>query len=259
MTTDSENLMQVVSNWRKVNHVESPGQLQKNLINEIIASIFSPGKYYYFILDFFDLGFEYVHPTVEEIIGCTAEDFNFNFIFEKMHPNDAANIQLKESAAMDFFYNRIPPNKIPLYKSTYTFRIADGNGGWKTILHQSIALQVSENGRVHHSLSVHSDITFLNSPPDDRISFVGINGEPSFYALSTDPDNFLQPEAEFELSIREREVIQLLAEGLSSKQIAGQLFLSQHTVDTHRRNLLKKTGTKNTLELTVVCLKKGLI
>jgi DNA-binding CsgD family transcriptional regulator len=51
----------------------------------------------------------------------------------------------------------------------------------------------------------------------------------------------------------------LLAAGLSSKQIGGQLFISPHTVDTHRRNLLKKMGVQNTLELVAICLKKGLI
>jgi len=108
---------------------------------------------------------------------------------------------------MDFFYNQIPIDKIPFYKSTYTFRIKDGNGGWKTILHQALPLQVAVNGKIHHSLSIHSDITFLNVSPDDRISFIGINGEPSFYARTTNPNNFLQSKAEFEISIREREVI----------------------------------------------------
>lgn len=75
--------------------MESTGQLQEHLFNDAIVSIFGPGKYYYFILDFFDLGFEYVHPTVEEIIGCTAENFSLDLIFEKMHPDDATSIQLK--------------------------------------------------------------------------------------------------------------------------------------------------------------------
>jgi len=50
-----------------------------------------------------------------------------------------------------------------------------------------------------------------------------------------------------------------MAEGHGSKQIADILSISTHTVDTHRRNLLRKTGTKNTMELAVTCIKKGLI
>ena len=53
----------------------------------------------------------------------------------------------------------------------------------------------------------------------------------------------------FELSDREVELIRLLAHGYSSDDIASKLFLSKHTVDTHRRNILAKTGAKNTIEL----------
>lgn len=63
----------------------------------------------------------------------------------------------------------------------------------------------------------------------------------------------------FNLSQREKEIIGRLAEGLSSKQIADRLGLSKHTVDTHRRNLIRKTGAKNTLELAAYCVKNGIV
>ncbi|MBK6622450.1 MAG: helix-turn-helix transcriptional regulator [Saprospirales bacterium] len=176
-----------------------------------------------------------------------------------MHPEDAPGIQAKESAAIEFFYNRIPVEKIPYYKSSYTFRICGPKGEWKNILHQSIALEVAENGRVYHSLSVHTDITFLNPLPNNKISFIGISGEPSYYALSTDPSNILQPEPGMQISARELEILRLLSEGLSSKQVGGILHISTHTVDTHRRNLLKRSGAKNLLELAVICVKKGVL
>ena len=259
MDSSSDNLQSVISIWQKSNYVEVNNPLQPGLVNDIIASIFNPGKHYYFILNFYDLQFKYVHPAVEEIVGCKPEDFNFDLLFEKMHPDDAVQIPRKESAATEFFYKMIPTEKIPFYKASYTFRLKDGQGGWKNILHQSIALQVDGNGRIHFVLCVHTDITYLSLMPDDRISFIGIHGDPSFYALSTDPKTFMQPRPDIVLSAREKEIVQLLADGLSSKQIAAKLFLSSHTVDTHRRNLLKKTGSKNTLELAVICLKRSLI
>lgn len=51
------------------------------------------------------------------------------------------------------------------------------------------------------------------------------------------------------MSEREKEVIGLLVQGLSSYEIAEKLFLSKHTVDTHRRNILRKTDSKNTAHL----------
>jgi two-component system, NarL family, nitrate/nitrite response regulator NarL len=51
------------------------------------------------------------------------------------------------------------------------------------------------------------------------------------------------------LTIREKEIIQLLEKDLSNKEIANALFLSVHTVETHRKNILRKTDTKNLLSL----------
>jgi len=61
------------------------------------------------------------------------------------------------------------------------------------------------------------------------------------------------------LSEREIEIVRLLAEGLASKQIGAELNISKHTVDTHRRNLLRKTDCKNTLELAIKCVRAGVV
>ena len=56
---------------------------------------------------------------------------------------------------------------------------------------------------------------------------------------------------------REMDVIRLLAKGLSSKAIASRLNISSHTVDKHRRNMLKKASKNNTQELVHDALKQG--
>ncbi len=57
------------------------------------------------------------------------------------------------------------------------------------------------------------------------------------------------------LSAREKEVLTLIAEGLSNHEIAGRLKLSQRTVERHRTNLLEKTGSKNSVRLIIYALK----
>lgn len=52
------------------------------------------------------------------------------------------------------------------------------------------------------------------------------------------------------LSPREIEIIKLIAQGKSAKEIAKEIFLSLHTVDTHRRNILDKLDLKNIADLT---------
>jgi DNA-binding CsgD family transcriptional regulator len=51
------------------------------------------------------------------------------------------------------------------------------------------------------------------------------------------------------LTSREREILSYIAEGLSSKQIAGKLFISEYTVANHRKNMLNKLGAKSSAEL----------
>jgi two-component system response regulator NreC len=61
------------------------------------------------------------------------------------------------------------------------------------------------------------------------------------------------------LSSREREVLHLLAEGKSNKEIAGLLNLSPYTIETHRRNLQEKLNLHNFAELVLYAVRKGLI
>ena len=61
------------------------------------------------------------------------------------------------------------------------------------------------------------------------------------------------------LSRKEFEIIRGIAEGLNSKQIAENRFISRHTVDTYRRGILEKTNCKNSAELIRYATKNGLI
>jgi regulator of cell morphogenesis and NO signaling len=61
------------------------------------------------------------------------------------------------------------------------------------------------------------------------------------------------------LSAREGEVLRLLASGLSNKQIADRLFISTHTVISHRKNIMRKTGFKTAQGLTFFALHSGLV
>lgn len=61
------------------------------------------------------------------------------------------------------------------------------------------------------------------------------------------------------LTEREREVLQLLAEGRSNKEAAGILNLSPYTIDTHRTNLMQKLGLHNTAEIVLFAVRNAII
>lgn len=70
---------------------------------------------------------------------------------------------------------------------------------------------------------------------------------------NTGPTN--QPQ----LSPRERDVVKLIAEGLTTKQIAQQLHLSPRTVETHRRNIMEKLSMRGVADLTRYAIREGLV
>jgi DNA-binding NarL/FixJ family response regulator len=61
------------------------------------------------------------------------------------------------------------------------------------------------------------------------------------------------------LTPRELEVLKLIAEANTSKQIADKLFISIKTVDRHRQNILEKLGMRDRVELTRYAIRRGLI
>ena len=61
------------------------------------------------------------------------------------------------------------------------------------------------------------------------------------------------------LSRREIEIIKLISDGLTNKEIADLLFLSTHTVNTHRKNIMHKLGIKNTAGIVIYAVKENII
>jgi DNA-binding NarL/FixJ family response regulator len=72
-------------------------------------------------------------------------------------------------------------------------------------------------------------------------------------SLATEYTRFIQQKKENkksnQLTPREIEIIKLIAQEMTTAQISRQLFLSEHTVETHRKNIVRKTGTKTVIGL----------
>ena len=68
-----------------------------------------------------------------------------------------------------------------------------------------------------------------------------------------------QPVREEPLTAREQQVVKLIAEGHSSKEIADTLVISEKTVERHRANMLEKLGMHDRVELTRYAIRRGLV
>ena len=61
------------------------------------------------------------------------------------------------------------------------------------------------------------------------------------------------------LSNREIEIVKLIAGGFTNKEIADKLFLSNHTIITHPKNIMSKIGVNNTAGIVVYAVKESLV
>lgn len=250
--------LKVFSVWNERNSILQPKK--KELLIEIIdqiASLFAVGSYYYFVVNFENITMDFVHEGVRDNLGVEPEDFTMEYCFERMHPEDLASMNEKEAVVFDFFFNKITKEDLFSYKTVYVMRMKHADGTYKTFLHQSSIFSISNEGKIEQSLCVHTDITHLNIPINHNVSFISSKKQSYHYAKNSgsyaiiDENSPDLSKIHFNdiFSKREKEIIEILAQGKTFNEIAKQLFISPHTINTHKKNILSKSGCKNTPEL----------
>ncbi|MHB1148493.1 MAG: LuxR C-terminal-related transcriptional regulator [Lutibacter sp.] len=255
-----KDIVKIMDVWESENKVLIPNT--KELFLEItnqVASLFSVGSFYYYVLNFENLSMDIVHHGTRDVLGIEPDQFNLQKAFEITHPEDLSRLHEKESVATNFLLNKIPNEDIPLYKVVYMIRLKHTDGNYRTILHQAKALNISEDGKIQHVLGIHTDVSYLNIPFNHNVSFIS-NNRPSYHAVKTGNDlNFIVTDFKSLFTHREIEIIVKLSEGENFKEIAEEFFISPHTINTHKKNILEKSGCKNTPELVAKCIREGVI
>lgn len=77
--------------------------------------------------------------------------------------------------------------------------------------------------------------------------------------MMTDQDRAMEKKESVTLTFREREILKLIAKEYSNVQIADELFISERTVETHRKNIFRKTNTKSIVGLIKYAYEYNLI
>ncbi len=218
-------------------------------------NFFLIGESYYFIIDHHNLTFEFVSKEVEDVMGYLPSEFSIQFMNGKIHPEDRARFLAIGSRTADFF-SQLAVEKLTKYKIRFDIRFLKKNGDYARILYQGILLEHDEKGGVLRSLGIHTDITYLKQEGKSVLSFIGMDGEPSYQDVTL---TNVFSEIKEELTRREKQVLTLLIQGRLSKEISSILKISKQTVDTHRKNMLHKKELKNTSELIGKAIRYGWI
>ncbi len=257
MNTSIENVLNI---WESKNKILQP--VKKVFYFDYIdqmAGLFSAGSFYYYIFDFERLEMELVHNDIKTLLGISPEEFSLEKLFDIMHPEDSEKMYKRQQKVTDFLFTKISKEEIPQYKVVYLIRLKDTNGNYKTILHQSVALVLSKRGKIQKILGIHTDVSYLNTPIDHTISFIS-RKLPSYHSLENDSDfTLIENNCQKKLTQREQEILKLLAEGRDLNYISEVLYISPHTVKTHKRNILRKSECRNITEIVARCIREGVI
>jgi DNA-binding CsgD family transcriptional regulator len=247
---------QALEIWDKVVVGEKLKEVQFELeVHKKILNIFQAGDYYYYIFNLKDSQFDLMSSEVKKVLGYDPDQLDLRTFLNIIHPDDQSWFLSIESKVTEFF-NGLTPGQVPDYKVRYDYRVRKSNGDYIRILQQVITIQYTEQGGIIRTFGIHTDISHLKMEGKPVLSFIGLNGQPSF--VDVDIKNvFLTPSVS--ITDRERDVLFLLAEGRTTKEISVELQISAETVGTHRKNMIRKTKARNTSDMVAMAIKAGWI
>lgn len=247
---EAKRVWQLISKEKPATEINFEIELRKKILH-----FFQIGDFYYYIFNLSTLEVELFSEGVQRVPGYAPTIVDLFFFFNKIHPDDQPWYVNFEKEARDFL-SSLPIEKIAKYKIRMDFRVQKVDGNYIRILHQAMALQQYEDGGVYRTLGLHSDITHIKPTGKPILSFIGMDGEPSF--IDVQPGKLVMPLPE-PLSKREKEILILIMEGKQNKEIAEILDISKLTIDRHRKNMLTKNNLSSSGELITKAIKYGWI
>jgi len=219
-----------------------------------LLSIFQVGKYYYMVFNIFQGQIEFMSEEVKDVLGYEPEEMTTMFFLDKIHPDDKSYFLNFEYKITEFF-KALPFDKIKSYKVQYDFRLKAKNNKYVRILQQAVQIDYDETN-YYRTLGVQTDISHIKKDGIPTFSIIGLDGEPSYYNIK-DAEVFTKSYDLF--TKRERQILKCIIEGKSSKDIADEFYISVHTVNAHRKNILLKANCKSPVDLVSKAINEGWI
>ncbi|HEX8529304.1 MAG TPA: LuxR C-terminal-related transcriptional regulator [Cytophagales bacterium] len=215
--------------------------------NPALKRVLNAGPCLSWILNVRTGQYAFVSENAGRFLGCPTEAFiegGLAFTRTLVHPADAPRLwklvkQLWEALLL------LPAGQREVCQLNYDYRLRQADSTYLRVLEQSVVLDMDPRGNVTHLLGMCTNITHWKKGDVLTANLTANEAQKCLLCLSSEAPGDLDGM----ISKQEKKVLRLVAEGYTSKQIANQLFISLHTVNTHRRNILEKTRSKNTREL----------
>lgn len=176
-----------------------------------------------------------------------------DFFQNRCHPGDF-NFVIDSAYRTYKFLESLPPGERTDYKLIIDYRLRSTSGVYMRFIQQMVVLELDKNGEIWLFLKLFDLVSEnANEEPPQR-KLVNLKT----WKLHLFNDDFEIPSAKV-LTNREVQVLDLISQGLDSKNISDRLFISLNTVNNHRQNILNKTRSGNTSQALVFAKRIGII
>jgi DNA-binding CsgD family transcriptional regulator len=198
-------------------------------------------RHFFYIFDVPKTEIVYVSPSITNLLGYNVNEINLKFLYSKVHSDD----MLVVSAFIKAIYEYLYENSVDAKKNSIRidYRLQCKNGQYIRVLRDSTILATDSQNRMLYNLSRCTDISSIKM--EGEVEFKVYGPDISNFKFSTKPFY----EKAIPLTGRQLEIVELIKKGKTSKEIALILGITPNTVNTQRRRILERTGTKNIAEL----------
>ncbi|AYZ13885.1 LuxR family transcriptional regulator [Chryseobacterium arthrosphaerae] len=247
-------------------HFAKNGELPENYFDFFADSIesvksFPVGPYFWFITNNIEMRTKRTSENIELFTPYSKEQWinsDTTFFMNLFHPQDRRHIMAAFVFSATLRLKLLKEGKTEV-RFNYYGRMINRNHEYRWVLLQS-PLQIINNDEIKASFVVVYDLSHFIIQNLPLLSIIDLTNNEAQYFKHVDQQVYKKINMEKpKITKREKEVLNLMAQGFNSPEIAEKLFLSYHTVENHKRNLRKKTNTKTSAELIAYTINHSLL
>jgi hypothetical protein len=207
---------------------------------------------FFYVADAIEMKIHYTSKRSNLTIGISPEDLTFYHFMEATHPDDIQRLNLGRSKLVKMAQDLYVQEKGYGLLST-NFRMRVPSGEYSDFLIQIYLFYTTIPNKTVFFLKIHTNIDWHKKI---KHGYHYYTGDDLSYLRYPDDEMLMKGNI---FSDREFEIIRLIESGLSSEEIAKKLFISVNTVNTHRRNMLDKSGKTSMSDLIYYLKERGVL
>ncbi len=211
---------------------------------------------FYFIFDFLNLKYLYISDNANDMMGINIELVDklgvVKFMQEFIHPDDTIYCDSMISQFMDYAKTQ-SSDHIKNLRALLSYRIKKKDGQYTRVLEQNSIVKVSHTGDVLMNFGSVSIMPLIPNSMSTAGAIIDISSGEQIMLLDDKTKEIPH------LTKREKQIVGLIATGYMNKEIANKLYISLRTVETHRKNVIKKLEVKSPFELIWKAIQLNLI